>query len=68
MLRAILGTHINKYILGIATIGLPKINPWATKYVTKRPIKLLLLDKNPHIFGQFIAECIVCPFWIMILW
>ena len=27
----------NKYIIGIARIGLPKLNLWATKCVTKRP-------------------------------
>ena len=28
---------LNKYIIGIASIGLPKVNLWATKCVTKRP-------------------------------
>ena len=28
---------LNKYIIGIAIIGLPKVNLWATKCVTKRP-------------------------------
>ena len=28
---------LNKYIIGIAIIGLPKLNLWATKCVTKRP-------------------------------
>ena len=28
---------LNKYIIGIASIGLPKVNMWATKCVTKRP-------------------------------
>ena len=27
----------NKYIIGIASIGLPKVNLWETKYVTKIP-------------------------------
>ena len=26
----------NKYIIGIASIGLPKVDLWATKCVTKR--------------------------------
>ena len=28
---------LNKYILGIASNGLPKVNLWATNCVTKRP-------------------------------
>ena len=28
---------LNKYIIAIASIGLPKVNLWATKCVTKRP-------------------------------
>ena len=28
---------LNKYIIGIAIIGLPKVNLWSTKCVTKRP-------------------------------
>ena len=28
---------LNKYIIGIDSFGLPKINLWATKCVTKRP-------------------------------
>ena len=28
---------LNNYIIGIASIGLPKVNLWATKCVTKRP-------------------------------
>ena len=28
---------LNKYIIGIAIIGLPKVKLWATKCVTKRP-------------------------------
>ena len=28
---------LNKYIIAIARIGLPKVNLWATKCVTKRP-------------------------------
>ena len=28
---------LNKYIIGIASIGLPKVNLWTTKCVTKRP-------------------------------
>ena len=28
---------LHKYIIGIASIGLPKVNLWATKCVTKRP-------------------------------
>ena len=28
---------LNKYIIGIAIVGLPKVNLWATKCVTKRP-------------------------------
>ena len=28
---------LNKYIIGIASIGLPKVNMWATKCVTKKP-------------------------------
>ena len=28
---------LNKYIIGIASIALPKVNLWATKCVTKRP-------------------------------
>ena len=28
---------LNKCIIGIAIIGLPKVNLWATKCVTKRP-------------------------------
>ena len=27
---------LNKYIIGIASIGLPKVSLWATKCVTKR--------------------------------
>ena len=28
---------LNKYTIGIASIGLPKVDLWATKCVTKRP-------------------------------
>ena len=28
---------LNKHIIGIVSIGLPKVNLWATKCVTKRP-------------------------------
>ena len=28
---------LNKCIIGIASTGLPKVNLWATKCVTKRP-------------------------------
>ena len=28
---------LNKYIIGIAIIGLPKVNLWETEFVTKRP-------------------------------
>ena len=28
--------YANKYIIGIACIGLPKVNLWETKCVTKR--------------------------------
>ena len=27
---------LNKYMIGIASIRLPKVNMWATKWVTKR--------------------------------
>ena len=28
---------LNKYIIGIGSIGLPKVSLWATKCVTKKP-------------------------------
>ena len=31
---------LNKYISGIASKGLPKVNMWATKCVTKRPLNV----------------------------
>ena len=47
--RVFFNPSLNKYIFVIASIGLPKVNLWVTKCVTKRPYnaaKTLFLAKH----------------------
>ena len=42
---------LNKYVFGIDSIGLPKVNLWATKCVTKRQkaTKAVFFGKTPYV-------------------
>ena len=50
---------LNKYVIAIASIELPKVNVWATKCVTKRPQnaeKNTIFGKTPYVQSKNLPQ------------